>query len=352
MTKIGIVGLFWYDVDDCGGGVIKTRNFEHMLCDQYGREAVNTLDRSTYTKGRIRWIFRFLKITLGCKSIVILFPTEKMIRTFLPLLCTIKKIKNYQIIYPVLGGWLPERAENEDLRKYLIQCDVIYVETLEMKNKLRNVGMKNIEYMPNYSIRKPIDVINETDTSVFKFCIFSRIIKEKGIELAIDAISAVNQRVGKVVCKLDIFGKVYDEYKCEFEKKMETAQSFIQYKGMLHGDEAIEKLSTYYMLLFPTFYAGEGFPGTLIEALMSGLPTIASDWKYNKEIIKSKKTGILFSLSEENGLISAIEYSINHENEIINMRRNCLIESFNYRPKEVMQPLFKLIDTQGVKVNV
>jgi glycosyltransferase involved in cell wall biosynthesis len=45
-------------------------------------------------------------------------------------------------------------------------------------------------------------------------------------------------------------------------------------------------LRDYFALLFPIYYIGEGFAGTAIDAFSAGVPVIASDWKYNSEVIK------------------------------------------------------------------
>lgn len=39
--KVGIIGLFAYGTDDCGGGVIKTRNYESILKEKYGSDQIN-----------------------------------------------------------------------------------------------------------------------------------------------------------------------------------------------------------------------------------------------------------------------------------------------------------------------
>lgn len=65
------------------------------------------------------------------------------------------------------------------------------------------------------------------------------------------------------------------------------------YKGVLQPEEVIPTLEKYDALIFPSHYEGEGCPGIMVEALFAGLPIIASDWKYNSEIVDNGVNGIL-----------------------------------------------------------
>ncbi|MFR3494185.1 MAG: glycosyltransferase [Blautia sp.] len=58
-----------------------------------------------------------------------------------------------------------------------------------------------------------------------------------------------------------------------------SSPQYIRYKGMVPFNQSTEVLKNYDALLFPTYYEGEGFAGTIIDAFAAGLPVIASDWK-------------------------------------------------------------------------
>ena len=79
-----------------------------------------------------------------------------------------------------------------------------------------------------------------------------------------------------------------------------------------------------------TYYEGEGFAGTIIDAFAAGLPVIASDWKYNSEIIKQGITGVITKTHSISELKNAI-LSINSDVEKWNfMRKNCISEAKMY----------------------
>ena len=82
-----------------------------------------------------------------------------------------------------------------------------------MKNELLNLGFKNVSVVPNF---KELTVIGESDLvygneTPYRLCTFSRVMKEKGIETAIDAVRSVNSELGYKAFSLDIYGQVDPE---------------------------------------------------------------------------------------------------------------------------------------------
>ena len=68
-----------------------------------------------------------------------------------------------------------------------------------------------------------------------------------------------------------------------------------------------DTLLQYDLMLFPTFYPGEGLPGTIIDSYISRLPILASDWKYNGELIVDGESGILHQAEDVNDLFDKIK---------------------------------------------
>lgn len=343
MKKIGMIGFFNYGLQDIGGGVMKTRNYDTMVKREYGENNVDCLDRQ---EGRnpLRYILHFLRIVCTSSSILI-FPTEKMLKTFLPVLLLFKKIYHYQILYIVIGGWLPDSVKNnKKLFNLLKEVDKIYVETVEMKLLLQELD--NVECIPNFSMRKRLEVAVPyvIEDNEVEFCTYSRITREKGILDAIDAVAAVNEKAGKRVCKLTIYGQVWPDFETEFNAALTKHEDCIRYGGILGRDEAIPTISKCYMLLFPTYYQGEGFPGTLVESFMSGLPIIATDWKYNSEIIKEGYTGFIYTPHNQTELIAMLEKCIKNPELVRQMRENCIMEAKKYEPDALLKPLYAVIN--------
>lgn len=94
-----------------------------------------------------------------------------------------------------------------------------------------------------------------------KLCTFSRVMKEKGIETAVSAVKAINDKLGKTAFLLDIYGQVEPSQELWFSGLQRKFPGYISYKGMVEFDKSVTVLRNYTALLFPTYYAGEGLQG-------------------------------------------------------------------------------------------
>lgn len=80
----------------------------------------------------------------------------------------------------------------------------------------------------------------------------------------------------------------------------------VTYGGALDNNGAIEALSACDVLVFPTYYCGEGYPGVVIEALQCGVPVIASAWKSISEIVDDGVSGVLVEPRSVSSLTNAV----------------------------------------------
>ena len=168
--------------------------------------------------------------------------------------------------------------------------------------------------------------------------------KEKGIEDAIVAVEAVNKTYGRIVFTLDIYGQIDDTYKEDFSSMQKRFPPYIRYAGLVHYDKSVETIKQYLALLFPTYYHGEGFAGTLIDAMVAGIPVIASDWKFNKDVVRSGKTGVLIkdcnARKIENELIKIAE----NPDEWNEMKVSTLEEAHRHEPETAIKPLISRLE--------
>ncbi len=231
---------------------------------------------------------------------------------------------------------------------YLKRVDENYVETKQFENFLINKGITNVRYSPVFSKRKSINdknILKESVKKPFKFCTYSRVCKEKGISRAIDAVNIINKQAGEAVCELDIYGFPQDDYKIEFETKVSESHGSVHVYPYLDDSNAIETLAKHYMMLFPTYYDGEGFPIAIIECLKSGVPVIASDWHFNSEVILDGETGLIFQLDKQNELESKIKWAISNPDEILNMKYKCLERALQFEPNQALFSVYEKIES-------
>ena len=154
--------------------------------------------------------------------------------------------------------------------------------------------------------------------------------KDKGIETAINAVKQANELLGYTAYSLDIYGQI-DSLQTEwFENLKKVFPSYIRYGGVIAYEKSVEVLKQYFALLFPTYYEGEGFAGTIIDAIASGVPVIASNWKYNSEIV-NKNVGFIYSVNELEELVGMLKDIAANPTLLLNKKKYCLIEAEKYK---------------------
>lgn len=341
--KIGLVGYLGYSVDNpiIGGQMSKTRGIYDQLKKQFGDNSVLAVDTSNWKKEKLKLVISCFKIAFSCRTVIIM-PNKNGIKFILPFFSMFKGIMNYKLAYPVVGGWLTELLKKHGyLAKSIKNVDFILPETKALKNELKEFNRRRIEVMPIFSTRTPIKVSDLADinTEPFTFCTFSRVTPEKGIDEAAKAVEAVNKKAGRCVCRLDVWGPVDKDHEAHYKKFFSKYSEFVTYKGVLDGNDSLKTLSGYYMLLFPTFYPGEGFPTTVCESFMSGLPVIASDWRFNGELVNNGETGYLVPVHNVEALSDAITKAVSDSKSVAEMRIKCLKKSEDYQPERVMKSL-------------
>jgi len=329
--KIFICGNFGYKNNQIDGQTIKT--------------SIVYIDTS-YIK--LRPISVFIKIYRNFRksSNIIMLPGSRGLRVFLPLFIRWKIKYKKDIRYVVIGGWLPNFLREK--KKYLDLCnnlDGIYVETKFMRGKLQKLGLINVFILPNFkqfTFKKSINKV----ISPIKLVYFSRICEEKGIELAIKAVNNINKNKKDIKVKFDIYGPIMKDYRYNFRKILAKGGEFISYKGILEpiNNNIYENLSNYDLMIFPTFYKGEGFAGAILDSFISGVPVLASDWKYNSEIIKENITGKLFVSKDIQDLTNKLEFLINNPDLIYKMKKYCLEEAKKYNADFVLDNLIRDIE--------
>ena len=339
MYKVGLIGALGVKNIPNGGQEIKTAVIASEIALRVGNDVFMKIN----TQGKffhIKLPFILLSLLVLCKNIVLL-PGQNGLKIFGPFFALFNIFFRRKIHYVVVGGWLPDFIEqHQRLFKFIKKFDGVYVETSIMKNRLNKIGLQNVFVMPNFKnltvLRK--EQLKETDCPPFKFCTFSRLTKDKGIEIAVDAIKTVNRKLGNV-CELDIYGRIEESNTKWFNSLMDNFPYFINYKGWIEYDKSVDVLKDYYALLFPTYYEGEGFAGTLLDAFAAGVPVIASDWHYNAELVENGVTGLICKVRDTNDLAEKILFAIEHKKEWSRYKENCIEKANDFIPSNVIKTL-------------
>lgn len=245
----------------------------------------------------------------------------------------LSRIGKRKVIYYFVGGGELHKsirtgkyplAWYKDLRK-------IFVESQVMVDDLNQMGLSNTYLMRNFR-NAHHELTCQLAGQTLKFVFFARVIEEKGIRLALQAVTSLLTHGYDI--RFDFYGPVDSEY---FKTLEMFLNEKVQYKGCINPDGKSEYkiLSQYDVLLLPTFYPQEGFPGTIIDAYISGLAVISSDFEYAKEFVDNS-TGRICSMNNVDSLYECMEELILNPTLVNQLKQAAKARSFEYDVDQVL----------------
>ncbi|MBE7036489.1 MAG: glycosyltransferase family 4 protein [Ruminococcaceae bacterium] len=342
MKKVAIIGHFAFGKTFLDGQTVKTKTLTEELERKFGEEQVLKQDTHGGKKKLLFLLFMLVQALVKCKNVIIL-PAHNGLRIIAPLLFFLNKLFGRKLHYAVIGGWLPGFLEKRKvLTKVLKGFHCIYVETKAMKKALEEKGFSNVLIMPNC---KKLQILKEeelvfVETEPFKLCTFSRVMKEKGIEDAIEAVKKVNEAKGRTVFTLDIYGQVDGGQTEWFEELQKSFPEYVRYGGLVPFDQSVEVLKNYFALLFPTRFYTEGIPGTIIDAYAAGVPVISSKWENFDDIVEENVTGLGYEFLNVEALNEALLNVAENEDMMNQMKSACIQKAEAFLPENALQNLY------------
>jgi glycosyltransferase involved in cell wall biosynthesis len=206
-----------------------------------------------------------------------------------------------------------------------------------MLEDLNKLGVNNVICVPNF---KPIifsPQIEPKKDDIYKFVFLSRIHPDKGIKEIIEAYEILYRNGYKDRFTIDFYGLLPNDFKEDFFTMISNKEN-ISYNGFinLRDENGYKQLSTYDVMLFPTYWGGEGFPGVVIDAYIAGLPIIATDWNLNKYVIEDNKTGIIIPVHNSDALAESMKKFIDKSIDLNLMKQNCVENAKKYDYKNVL----------------
>ena len=240
------------------------------------------------------------------------------------------------VYFWAVGGDLPSAVRKG---KYNVDAlnNLVYlpVQGHSMVKELNELGVKNAVYVPN---SKPItyhpNLTPHPQNAPYRFIFLSRIHPEKGIKKILQASDMLDTMGFKDRYFVDFYGKKDPDYSAEFDSIV-NQKPYLNYKGYLDltTDDGYGVMSSYDVMLFPTYWHGEGFPGVVLDANIAGLPIIATDWNLNKEVIDEDKTGVIIPVNDAAALADAMRRFMDGSLDLYQMRQDCVdhVQQYDFR---------------------
>lgn len=344
--KIGVWGQFGDGGKIADGQAVRTTIITEELKNRYGSKNILVINTNNWKKHPVSFLLNTVKLTALCEKVVI-FPADNGFKIGVPIFHLLNFLFKKQLYDVVIGGYLPDLLKRKPvylnmLKKY----KALFVQTNNLKSDLENLGLNNIHILSNLKrlkTIKPEEIFVNTDDHI-KVCTLSRVTQTKGIGYAIDAVRKVNSVLGAKYVHLDVYGIIAPEYEENFQKLLKENADIVSYGGVLDYDKTTQTLKSYFAMLFPTYYYGEGFPGNVIDAYNAGLPIIATDWLYIKDVVINDKNGILVPIKNTDALSEALLNLYNNREKARGFALNNIESAENYTPDKVLTEFYEYMD--------
>lgn len=152
----------------------------------------------------------------------------------------------------------------------------------------------------------------------FTFCFIGRIVRDKGINELVSAFVHLYDRYDNI--RLLLVGSYEKELDPIFSKTEELITNHPAIRFVGFQEDVRPFLVASDVLAFPSYR--EGFPNVVLQAGAMDLPAIVTDINGCNEIIIPDENGIIIPPRDVDALYKAMEYCLNHPDEVTRMAAN------------------------------
>jgi len=339
-NKVFLIGHLGFKKNLFDGQTGKTRNILELL--QLKAEyfkIIDYFDTQEFRQSKLS-IFKLIKKLFSCDVLVYL-PERNNLKYLFPFIYIVSKIKGIDILYLVVGGWLDKFLKSKYLyRVMLSEIKGIFTESNQLtKNLETRYNFKNVHTIPNFRMNSfaPTFKLNKDN---LKIVYMARIFREKGIDTVFRLAHNLQNKYGnnhKIT--IDFYGPIQKDEENYFREELQK-YSFVAYMGILEPDQIHKTLERYDVLVLPSRYSEEGFPGTIMDAYISGIPVIISRWRFLPEYVDNGYSGFIYDLDKEAEFYHYVDYLYNDRSQLLKMKR-CAHEKSKEYSAEVAWQLMK-----------
>lgn len=218
--------------------------------------------------------------------------------TLLPLVVILSKILGLQPVCRKFAGSIHHYLDAKVWRKlialhYLKKTKVSFFETESLLSWFHNNGFDGI-WFPNVRNSNPYKVGKKYEK---RLIFVSQVFEDKGVDILL----RLSNRLPKDYT-IDIYGPITDSrYNDEY-----FSHYHARYCGVLKPEEVVSTLAQYNVMVFPTWWQSEGYPGVIVEALSVGMPVISTRIGGIPEMISDGKAGLMVDVKDEDAFEKAI----------------------------------------------
>ena len=332
MSQFFVLGYFGYESNQLDGQTVKTRDVYRLIQEQFPNK-VGYYDTQKYKVSRLSLIKMFSQVC-RCRTLIYL-PAYGNLKNIFPILYILSVLFRFKIHYFVVGGWLREFLTNLPIHRYMLKhISGIHVETKRLKSELEEYyKFKNVDIFPNFRFFEYDP--KRFDCEKLRLVFMARVNKMKGLDWIFELADYILSQGLQDKFSLTFYGPLNNEDTEYFEDNI-NKYSFVEYRGELQPKDIHKTLSQYDVMLLPTHYYTEGLPGSVVDAYISGIPVIVTEWKHSREFVEDGVAGYIVPF--ENGQRQMIEkvMLLEHDRALLHkLQANALVKRMEFAPPKI-----------------
>lgn len=341
--RVLVFGYFGYVNNQLDGQTIKTRAVYELIRERMPEAEISYLDSQELQSRPLHTLLRLLKAPFG-KNCIVYLPGENNLNRFFPLLYRLSRLAGAEIVYPVVGGWLPDFVSfHAGIRNKLRKIRGVLVESERMVCALRSMGFKNVEILENFRSTDFKPSGPTPHSGPVRFVFMARLCREKGCDIILNAVDILKRKHSGATFAVDFYGpQTNGDYAGPFLERIKDYPN-VEYRGTIQPNDVFATLARYDCLLLPTFYEGEGFPGSIVDSFFAGIPVIVTDWKDLASFIQPGVTGFVIPPHSPQALASAMDSIISDPGSLGPMKAAAYDRSKRYSASAAWQILSKYL---------
>lgn len=326
--RILIVGFFGFKNNQLDGQTVKTRNVYYLMRER--KKSVDFFDTQLVQSSKTSLLDLLWKL-LVAKHIIII-PAGNMLKKVFPFVFIVSKLLGKKVIYIPVGGWLSWYIKDKRLIQYMLgHITAILPESNDEVMALTNdYGFHHVVKFPNFRISAFTPTFMKTgEDKSLRILFLARIHKMKGLDIMFYLAEKIKvNRLQNVI--IDFYGPFNEEDRAYFQENV-NKYDFVSYKGVLSPENINHIVSQYDVMVFPTRWIhDEGFPGSILDAYMSGVPVVASNWCHSKEFVNNGFSGFICDINRPEEFYERLEELKNDPVLLMQMKKNAFEESQKY----------------------
>lgn len=241
--------------------------------------------------------------------------------------------------------YLAWRFKNIISKPILKNADGVIVLTDDMKREIQKIWDRDVFVVPNgidlarFENLSKEDIRSKLEIKDEKIILFVGTLRPvKGVKYLIEAMKTITDKNKNT--RLFLVGDGEERKYLENLVRTLNIERYVTFIGKVQNDKVPEYMTASDVFVLPSL--SEGFPVTVVEAMASGLPIVATDVRGLPEIIKNDENGFLVEPKNPNRIAEKVLLLLEDDELRERISRNNKEEVIKYSWESVVEKLEKV----------